>query len=214
MSVKLCISLLCFAFFLVQCDSKPAGVQNSTPASTPSVASAPVAAASGETKTEAGAGAIGAAAEPALDACGLIEKSEVESVQSGKVKGTVPSKRDDASLVIAQCYYTVFSADGTKDLSVHLEVTASDPKGANPNALRDLWQERFEGGKGSKKKEKPTPVQGLGEGAFWVGNNRFGALYVLKNQKLLRISIGGPGEEGEKIEKSKTLAEKALKRLS
>ncbi|MBA3242476.1 MAG: hypothetical protein H0T60_14700, partial [Acidobacteria bacterium] len=64
-----------------------------------------------------------------------------------------------------------------------------------------------------KKFERPRPVDGLGEEAFWLGNNKMGALYVLNKNRMVRVSVGGPDEEGSKIEKSKKLAEKALKRL-
>jgi hypothetical protein len=40
-----------------------------------------------------------------------------------------------------------------------------------------------------------------------------GALYVLKKNSFIRISVGGPGNEDEKISKSKALARNALKRL-
>jgi len=40
-----------------------------------------------------------------------------------------------------------------------------------------------------------------------------GALYVLKGNSYFRISIGGAGDQAEKIDKSKKLAESVLKRL-
>jgi hypothetical protein len=53
----------------------------------------------------------------------------------------------------------------------------------------------------------------VGEKAFWSGNRFGGALYVLKGDVFIRISVGGPDKEETKIEKSKRLAEKALGRL-
>ena len=40
-----------------------------------------------------------------------------------------------------------------------------------------------------------------------------GALYVLKNNVYIRISVGGPDSEESKIKHCKALAEKALSRL-
>lgn len=40
-----------------------------------------------------------------------------------------------------------------------------------------------------------------------------GAIYVLKNDVFIRISVGGPESEESKINHSKALAEKALARL-
>jgi len=54
---------------------------------------------------------------------------------------------------------------------------------------------------------------GVGEEAFWVGNRIMGALYVLKGNAFLRISVGGEKDESVRITKTKTLAQKALKRL-
>ena len=217
MSIKLSFSLLCCLFFLSNgCDSKPGGNQNSTPANTqPSASASPTGQANSasEAKPEPGAN-TGTAVKSALDACGLIEKSEIEAVQGGKVQGTVPGSRAEVAFVISQCYYTVFSSDGSKNFSVHLEVSQNDPKNPNQNAVGDLWREKFQEAKATKEMEKPKPVPGVGDGAYWVGNDKVGALYVLKKDKLVRISLGGPDEEKAKIEKSKALAEKALNRLS
>jgi hypothetical protein len=40
-----------------------------------------------------------------------------------------------------------------------------------------------------------------------------GALYVLKGNSYIRISVGGAGDQTQKMEKSKTLAESVLKHL-
>jgi hypothetical protein len=39
------------------------------------------------------------------------------------------------------------------------------------------------------------------------------ALYVLKNDLFFRLSIGGAGDQQAKLNKSKTLAQKILKKL-
>lgn len=216
MPVKLCFALLCCLFFSSGgCDSDRTSTKNSTPANTPptAAASSPNQAGGGNETNSASGANMETPAASALGACGLIEKSEIETAQAAKVKGTVPSRRDGDGLLISQCYYTAFSSDGSKDLSVHLEVTQSDPKGANPNAVGDLWREKFQGAMGTKKMEKPKPVTGVGDGAYWVGNNKAGALYVLKKDKLVRISIGGPDDEETKIKKTQVLAEKVLKRI-
>ena len=60
---------------------------------------------------------------------------------------------------------------------------------------------------------RPRTIQGLGEQAYWVGSPLVGALYVLKGNTFLRISVGGVREESARIEKSVALARLALKRL-
>ena len=46
-----------------------------------------------------------------------------------------------------------------------------------------------------------------------MGSPAGGLLYVLQNDYLVRISVGGTGDEQSKLEKSKALAQKALSRL-
>ena len=156
---------------------------------------------------------VASTAAPGRDACSLVEGSEVEAVQGARVQGVVPGRQPGGCFAISQCFYTVISADGSKNLSVHVEVTENGPESQNKNALGDLWRERFQEAKERKKADKPKPVSGVGDGAYWVGNNKMGALYVLQKDKLVRVSVGGPDEEAAKIEKSKALALKALSRL-
>lgn len=198
MLVKLSIALLCsVALFGVGCDSKSVEQKD-----TEQVDPTPVA----------------AAANTGLEACALIEKSEIAAVQGAEVGSVVPSSRISGALATSQCYYAVASADGTKNLSVHLEVTQRDPKSPTQNAVSDFWKNTFETekDKGKRKKKvenKPLAVSGIGDAAFWLGNMKGGALYTLNKDKVVRVSVGGPDDLTAKIAKSKTLTEKALKRL-
>jgi hypothetical protein len=53
----------------------------------------------------------------------------------------------------------------------------------------------------------------VGDEAFWSASSVGGALYVLKGDRYLRISVGGAGNAETKLKKSKTLALNALRRL-
>jgi len=64
-----------------------------------------------------------------------------------------------------------------------------------------------------KESGPPVKIMGVGEEAFWVGNRIMGALYVLKGNAFLRISVGSEEDESVRITKTKTLPRKALKRL-
>jgi hypothetical protein len=148
----------------------------------------------------------------------MIDKSEIASLQGAQVQSTVPGTQTTNGLAISQCYFTVNSADGSKNLSVHLEVIQPDPK--TPNAVKDYWERTFgeehKGGRGEEEKESkpPQPVSGVGEEAFWIGNARVGALYALQKGKMVRVSVGGADDVKTKIEKSKKLVTDVLKRLS
>lgn len=224
MFTKLGIALLCF--LLAQADNcgsksgadqKPAGAPSASASPAAPASNAPVVAAAG---SQPGAGAqptggasADAAAKSKSDTCSLIERSEIEAVQHAKVQGVAPSERTGDGLAISQCFYTVTSDDGSKNLSVHLEVMRNDAAHAGGDALGGLWRERFRAAKDKRKTFKPRAVEGVGDEAYWVGNNRVGTLYALKKDKLVRVSVGGPEGEDLKIEKSKTLARSALQRL-
>ena len=71
-----------------------------------------------------------------------------------------------------------------------------------------------EGGKGEEEEGiPPTKIDGIGEAAYWMGSRVGGALYVLKKDAFIRISVGGADTQEAKIDKSKALAQKALDRL-
>jgi hypothetical protein len=74
-------------------------------------------------------------------------------------------------------------------------------------------ESRAEGSGGKEKESPPRPVEGVGDEAFWLGNPASGALYVLKKDTYLRISVGGAGDERVKQRQATELARKALGRL-
>ena len=158
------------------------------------------------------------ASEPAGDgsfACTLLTKEEIQAAQGEPFKETKASLKKNAGLNFSQCYFEL----PTTVNSVVLTVTQ---RGDGPDARdpKQNWQETFHRDKSAEKnkeKEKegsePEKIEGVGDEAFWTGSRVGGALYVLKGESFIRISLGGGGTREEKIEKSKTLAQSALKRL-
>jgi len=154
----------------------------------------------------------GALAGGDFDVCKLIASSEMKAVQGETVLDAKSSERKSGGFAIAQCYYTLSS----QAKSVSLEVTRPDPGQGAPSGPRDRWKKLFHGEgdqEGEKESGKPVSVSGVGDEAFWTGNPMVGALYVLKDNCYLRISIGGAEDASVKIRKTKALAQKALKRL-
>ncbi len=144
------------------------------------------------------------------------------SCQKSKMNSTsAPSKRpkiDPCGLISAE--------------EVRLAVTQSDPASPKARNPKDFWKETFGRYEGETKEEKgdeekreslreqdeekgrpPKKMEGIGEAAYWTANRVGGALYVLKNDVFIRISVGGPESEEAKINNCKALAEKALSRL-
>jgi hypothetical protein len=168
-------------------------------------------------------------AEPAKsDACRLLTKTEVGSLQKGSVQETKSRARESGGFAILDCFYQVEPFDR----SVSLELTRRS-RGSAAHDPRERWERMFskseesedeDGAEDSEKsvksaKEKgekespPLPVSHVGEAAYWISNPVSGALYVLKGNSYLRLSLGGPDPERVKIEKASELARKALARF-
>jgi len=145
------------------------------------------------------------------DACTLLTKEEIQAVQGETFKNTKPSQRVAAGLTVSQCYFELPTAAN----SVVLTVTRKADGGREPS---QSWQDIFHSERRSEREEEggkkePQKIDGLGEEAFWTGTRVGGALFVLKGNCYIRISVGGAGDQAQKIEKSKALAESVLKRL-
>jgi hypothetical protein len=107
--------------------------------------------------------------------------------------------------------------------SVSVVITQNAPK-SSPG-VREFWQETFHREAGEdrsggdndegedEEKAPPQQVSELGDEAFWMGTQISTALYVLRGDSYIRISVGGAGDHAAKLEKSRKLAEFALKRL-
>ncbi len=153
------------------------------------------------------------------DACSLVSKVEVESVQQIPVKDAKSSERLDGTFRISQCLYT--AAEFSK--SVNLALIQRDPNQHGARSPKDFWKEKFEPYENeeprtnthNENEEGPAPkkIVGLGDEAYWVANRFGGILYVLKGDALISVGIGGTDGEETKLDKSKVLAQKALQRL-
>lgn len=156
-----------------------------------------------------------------IDACTLLKNAEIEAVQGSPVKETKSSAQVNSGFRVAQCFYT--ATEFSK--SVVLTVTQRDPAGTGNRSVHDYWgrmfdphkkKERGEEGDHDSGEEAVTPprkIDRVGEDARWTGMRFGGALYVLKNDIFIRISVGSGTDEENRINRSKTLALKALARL-
>ena len=161
----------------------------------------------------------------AADPCKLLSNADIQAVQGDPVQETKPGTQPSGGLVMLQCLFR--TANPSKSVSVSIASAGS----ISPRAF---WQKQFQsansaleekeheknaaGHKQGKHEEdeestRPRSIAGVGEQAFWVGSPMVGALYVLKSNTFLRISVGGVREEPARIQKSVALARLALKRL-
>jgi len=169
-----------------------------------------------------------------VDPCQLLTGDEIKAVQGDTLKDTKASEQSSGPFVTTQCFYTTSNFVN----SISLTLTQKNPA-TSGESIREFWEDRFgreehekgrgkdrkkererererEGQRGEEEEEEGLPpqrVKSLGDEAFWVGNTKIGALYVLKGEKFLRISIGGAHTQEVRTEKMKSLALNALKRL-
>ena len=177
------------------------------------------------------------AVKPKVDACAMLDSKEIQTVQGEPVKETKLSGQAGGGLLISQCFFTLPTFSNSISLLV-----AQKGDGPDAKAPSEFWRETFQngsagekdrerererakkaddkdkkaGGRREEEEEEITPPQkvtGVGDEAFWIGSRVGGALYVLKGNAYLRISIGGSGDQTNRIAKSKTLAQKVVSRL-
>lgn len=174
---------------------------------------------------------------PKIDACSLATKEEVAAIQSAPITAAKSNEVPSGDFVLSQCYYP----SSAPNMSVTVGVIQMDPQHPSQTAVSAYWHqvfERFTGNKATAREEEqekaekgekkrnlgreaeenegsvhPDKINGVGDEAYWAGTRFGGTLYVLKGEKMLRISVGGPGDLNSKLAKSKALAEKALGRL-
>ena len=163
-----------------------------------------------------------------IDACSLLTGDEVQKIEGSPVKDVKPSESSDTSFRFSQCFYTTDTFSQSVSLAVTQRNFDSD-KARDPKAF---WKDTFGRYAGranenedDKEKKKslaegdderaapPKKVEGVGDDAWWTANRMGGAIYVLKGNVFIRISVGGTDQEEAKIERSKALAAKVLSRL-
>jgi hypothetical protein len=149
-----------------------------------------------------------------MDACSLLTSEEIQAVQGEPVKETKPSANSQGNLSVSQCYFVL----PTFSNSISLQVVQRGT-GAQAGDLKQTWNEMFHkeppppAGEGARRKEPPEPIEGLGDEAFWAGNEKIGALYALKGNSYIRLSLGGGDDKLTRMKKSRELAQIILKRL-
>src|SRR5579864_4885597 len=155
------------------------------------------------------------------DPCALLSSADIQAVQGDAVQDTKPSTQPAGGLVMSQCLFRTASPSKSVSLAV------ASPGSVSPRAF---WQKQFHSGKSEPEEKdkvagrndanevedestRPRTIKGVGEQAYWIGSHMVGALYVLKGNTFLRISVGGVRSEAARIQKSVVLARLALKRL-
>ncbi|HEX5600980.1 MAG TPA: hypothetical protein VFX63_00465 [Pyrinomonadaceae bacterium] len=151
------------------------------------------------------------AAQRHRDPCRLLTDAEVRTVQGRAPTEKIPSEQPAGSFRFTQCYFR--TPELSSSVSVALGLPLTDSKRSGP---RDYWRAQFKRDEREdfdEKRKEPRRLAGLGDEAFWVGDPVTGALYVLRGEVFLRVSVGGSPNQAQNIKRARTLATYALKRL-
>jgi hypothetical protein len=162
-----------------------------------------------------------------FDACSLLTRREIETVQGDRVASTKASEPERNRFAVSQCFYTLttFSKSISLEITRHRTGEAESPRAhwkqmfsralekANEKEKEKESEEKTTGEKRKEAAARPRLVSGVGDEAYWDGSTLGGGLFVLKGDAYFRLSVGGPEPEAVKIEKLKKLSRKALPRL-
>ncbi|MEA2337216.1 MAG: hypothetical protein QOE82_1223, partial [Thermoanaerobaculia bacterium] len=147
-----------------------------------------------------------AAASPRIpNACQLLTARDIARVQ-GQAFTTVKLTETDANgLTVSQCFYTLPSFTNSVSVDLMRGKTTQFWRGHFGNARdakddddEDRDRDRMKGAPPSREAEEEhesaaLKVRGIGDAAVWSGNRVAGALYVLKGETIVRVSVGGAG---------------------
>jgi hypothetical protein len=155
-----------------------------------------------------------------VDACALVAGRDVSRILDADIKSTRPVTEAARGVLLYQCYIST----GTPR-SISIAVAGPMRSGSRTVTPRQFWREQFhparragsshERDRRDREREDAAarPVRGVGDEAFWSGTRVAGALYVLRGNTFIRVSVGGIQDERERIEKSRQLAAAAITRL-
>ena len=164
------------------------------------------------------------------DPCRVLTSGEVGEISGGRIAATKGTRRFAGGFEISDCFYRSEAFQDSVSVEVTRRATNTTGSSSSSRSVREHWTAMFHaepgdeddgprgeaGGANANAKEKevpPRPVEGVGDEAFWLSNPASGALYVLKGDAYLRISVGGAADETVKQRRATELARKALGRL-
>jgi hypothetical protein len=169
-----------------------------------------------------------AASSPRLpNACQLLTARDIARVQGQEFKTAKLTETEANGLIVSQCFYSLPSFANSVSVDVMRGQTSAFWRGhfSNAREAADDDEDRDRDRSAAMKSAPPSreaeeehqaaalKVKDVGDAAVWSGNRVAGALYVLKGDTIVRVSVGGGGSQEQKIERSKKLAARALRRL-
>jgi hypothetical protein len=230
MRLKTHALLLCLLSFAPACGPRAGSAptsQTPTPQTPTTQASQPTAAAN--------------APVPKSVTCALLSGADIRQVQGEEPTDAQGSEHLSGGLNMSQCFYRLPTFNKSVSLEVvrastdaqgsvkdywrqKFRVGAGESReGEGERREREEELKRGnangqvrEGGHTEREREgeeetRTRRVAGMGDEAYWSGGEQGGALFVLRKDTVISVSVGGPEDEAGKIRKAKALLEKVLK---
>lgn len=149
------------------------------------------------------------------DACTLFSKEEILAVLGEEPTETKKLDQTDHGFHVSMCLFAMPTA--ANSITLRLVERAAGPDARDP---RQAWNESFSREKleGMEPGGEEGPlllerIAGLGDDAYWRGQPKGGALYVLKGNAYIRISLTDTRNKEAALQKCSALAEMVLRRL-
>ncbi len=139
----------------------------------------------------------------APNACQVLSARDVAAVQGARFKSTKLKESGTRELQVSQCLYALPRLSD----SVSVDLIRGDTQAFWKKHLQLVSNVRHE------REAETIAVDGVGDAAVWSGTRIAGALYVLKGDTIVRVSVGGDAPREQKIERAKKLAARAIRRL-
>lgn len=153
---------------------------------------------------------LGLGGSRAPNACQVLSARDVAAVQGARFKSAKLKESGTKEMQVSQCFYALPRLSD----SVSVDVMRGDTRGFWKKHFADVRDEHLASAKPRHEREaQAMRVAGVGDRAVWSGNRLAGALYVMKGETIVRVSVGGDAPREQKIERAKQLAARALRRL-
>ena len=145
-----------------------------------------------------------------INACQVLSARDVAAVQGARFKSTKLKESGNREMQVSQCFYAMPRLSD----SISVDLIRGKTRAFWKQHFADVHDEQLASAKPRHEREaRAVPVAGVGDAAVWSGNRLAGALYVMKGETIVRVSVGGDAPQEQKIEKAKQLATRALRRL-
>lgn len=180
-------------------------------------------------------------AVPKSVTCALLSGADIKEIQGEEATDAQGSEHLTDGLRMSQCFYRLPTFNKSVSLEVVRAGPEAPPDAVKEywrqkfprdagekrererrerEREKELEQEKAngqvrEGGHHERDEDegetRTERIAGIGDAAYWSGNEKSGALFVLRKDAVISMSVGGTEDQAARIKKARALAQKVLK---